>query len=1013
MKTKQNNIKCFRFHYILAAIMLLGMLAVVLFTFVVSAANSHVPVEGITVSDANGKSSMSNGTITVSVAGSSSGCGSSATETVTIKNTSGKVAVITFNWQATNVNSWTLNGSTMTGASGSYGEGVSLDPDGSITIVITTGKNSTANKLVLSNFNISFVADSFNATFEFDDTKGAVTVDGASVSSGESMEVASAGVALVATAKSGNTFLGWIDSADGRLLSNTASYTYKAVSETSVKAVFVTTTSDTAWFLVDNSYLTDDLTKAGTLGSTIVLMNNGTLSGKYTIASGDTLLVPYDAANTLCTTEPKYDDGSGNAFDYGKPSAFRTLTMAEGAEITVNGAISVSAKVCAYQRDNACPVSKVGFIKMNSESNITVNNGGKLYAWGFIIGSGSVTAKSGATVYECFQLTDWRGGDTTSGMVDNTQRVFPMSQYYVQNVEVPLTLEAGAVENAFFCVYVSVVGVQKSTISFIGKEGTACMFPVTSGSITKDYDENTDRLVIDIDGEVAVSSFQVSIKASIIGTVKLDTNNYNLPLNNNITVNVNSGSKVTVNQDLAMLPGTQLNIDEGATVTLASGKKLFVYDSDQWGGYCYTSANTFVVLQGVPDRKYTRTNNDLIDAKILVNGTLDASAGYIYTTANGANICSEGSGVIKNQHGTDTITYQFYRLGDTEEYREIPVTVPQLCNPGATYVPSTLFASGSEIKAMENGYWLYVSHIKEASEEGEGSLIYFKEGDDVRVAGIDGNGNAVSVVGCSNVPASATLADHGILFLYHSETGNCTIDNDYNIKCLVCGNTAKFITTDETTYSVQFGYFTGANYYIIVKNENGNYYLFDNKSVSNNQISLESTADVLLNSEVQFICDDAEGDIHLRGYQKYGTGIRFFASISPDILNDEGFEKIKISMTITDEEGVVRGPLSTTVSTVYEYLYNGNGGLYQFMDSYVFSVKTDLAFFNSNSSISMLLRYDLLDANGAEVGTASEYTVTINFADGVISSVTADAPESGADQGEIVVTETEDTSTAQ
>ena len=36
---------------------------------------------------------------------------------------------------------------------------------------------------------------------------------------------------------------------------------------------------------------------------------------------------------------------------------------------------------------------------MAENSSITVKNGGNLYAWGFISGSGSILAESGATVY--------------------------------------------------------------------------------------------------------------------------------------------------------------------------------------------------------------------------------------------------------------------------------------------------------------------------------------------------------------------------------------------------------------------------------------------------------------------------------------------------------------------------------------------------------------------------------------------------------------------------------------
>ena len=100
----------------------------------------------------------------------------------------------------------------------------------------------------------------------------------------------------------------------------------------------------------------------------------------------------------------------------------------------------------------SAPMGPVGFVDMKSGSSITVNNGGNLYVYGFISGSGSVTANSGASVYELFQFSDFRGGDQSTAM-DN--EVFPLSQYYVQNIEVPLTLCSGAKEYAYTTVYAS------------------------------------------------------------------------------------------------------------------------------------------------------------------------------------------------------------------------------------------------------------------------------------------------------------------------------------------------------------------------------------------------------------------------------------------------------------------------------------------------------------------------------------------------------------------------------
>lgn len=61
---------------------------------------------------------------------------------------------------------------------------------------------------------------------------------------------------------------------------------------------------------------------------------------------------------------------------------------------------------------------------MAAGSAITLNSGANLYAWGFITGDGQITATPDATVYEYFQVKDWRGGTATSGMLKNKEKYF-------------------------------------------------------------------------------------------------------------------------------------------------------------------------------------------------------------------------------------------------------------------------------------------------------------------------------------------------------------------------------------------------------------------------------------------------------------------------------------------------------------------------------------------------------------------------------------------------------------
>ena len=126
-----------------------------------------------------------------------------------------------------------------------------------------------------------------------------------------------------------------------------------------------------------------------------------------------------------------YSYGVASGAIYTTPSAYRTLTMASGANLTVNGSLNVGGKQSAEQRHAGYVSGPYGCINMSANSTITMNSGSTLYAWGYIIGSGSVVAKSGSTVNENFQLADYRGGDVTSDITQShkDKDLFPMSQW--------------------------------------------------------------------------------------------------------------------------------------------------------------------------------------------------------------------------------------------------------------------------------------------------------------------------------------------------------------------------------------------------------------------------------------------------------------------------------------------------------------------------------------------------------------------------------------------------------
>ena len=610
-----------------------------------------------------------NGTSIIGAATSKGGtCGdTSYKSTLTITNKKSTTATLSFDYSIEQ-NSGKIQ---VDGAGVSSGASFTkeLAANESVKVYIQSGSTSAATKITLTN--VVLVSD-VNATATFVPAEnGTYTVDGKLITEEYSNTQSSmTAYQVVATPADGYQFLGWYNVTEQKYINTSSKAALNIESDCTIRARFA---SKTAALFETGGQPFDDLNEAVTYAqrngqSKITLAADGSISGTYTIPAEITLLIPFDAAGTLYTNAPAAIRTTPAS------KAFRTLTMSEGTSITVNGAISLGGRYfAAGGGQQGRPVGDYGYIKMADNSSITVKNGGKLYAWGFISGSGSVLAESGATVYEFYQIADFRGGSASSNMGN---RVFPFSQYFVQNIEVPLTLNAGANEQVYSGVH-AMSTTYTTAINFIGDTG---MFKVESGSFTKDYDEKTDRLVFTVNGKAALNKLSLKLAGQTV-----NSESYVLPITNNITINIQSGN-VTINQDAALLAGVEVNIAEGAGLTVASGKKVYVYDADEWNSDNFVwGPCKFKSVAYAPGKAYSRTNADLKDVKMDVNGSVTA-IGAIYTTKGGADICSSnktGKYVQKGTPGAETVTYQYNTNGNNKVI--IPITAAKLHNADGSY----------------------------------------------------------------------------------------------------------------------------------------------------------------------------------------------------------------------------------------------------------------------------------------------------------------------------------------
>lgn len=652
-----------------------------------------------------------NGTSITGAATSTGGCSTTHySSTLTIKNEGSTTARLSFSYTV-EVNEGTiLVDKTKVTANGTFTKELALGD--TVEVKIKSG-STAATRITMTDVKLEAGA---TATVTFQPAEnGSYTVDGKDITTEAYTNTQSSLTAykVIATPADGYQFLGWYDATNKSYLPGGASSSIFVSSDNSkvtakfgkIGTKFQVGTTTLKWDNLNDAIISTRNNSSGYVKQ----LESCTISGKYTIPSGVTLLIPFDETEALYTTTPPYTTTAE------AQKAYKTLTMAPDSSITVDGgAISVGGKHFTSSGRECCkPTGAYGLIKMQKGSSIMLNNGANLYAWGYITGDGSITANSGANVYEYYQVTDWRGGSKTGDMAGNKQKVFPFTQYYVQNIEAALTLNAGANEYTYISVTARFVGTKSVTIPFVGSNG---LFKLgANGQFTKRYIPAQDRMVFTISGEASLNS----IVMSLAGIATFDSQDYVLPINNNVDIVITSGT-TTIEKDAALLPGVTVLIAKDAELKVASAASLYVYDDAEWSPDYVWCSKSFGP-SGICPVSYSpsgRGSRGIADAKVDVNGVLTV-AGAVYTTATGANITSSentGKYAQVGTPGTSNITYQFNQ--ESNKYIGVDITAAKLKNKDGTYT-ETKDAKAKDTftycKGQECGGGKWVPNLKVAA----------------------------------------------------------------------------------------------------------------------------------------------------------------------------------------------------------------------------------------------------------------------------------------------------------
>ena len=515
-------------------------------------------------------------------------------------------------------------------------------------------------------------------------------------------------ITVTAEPASGYSFYGWygVNSTTGEktLVSEDAEFTFQPTGNEIYYAYFNASITTADKFQVGMSLcqtLEQALAAVNETDNIILQVNDYTIDGNYTIPAGVTLLIPYSENQK----SPKpIVDREVNKADGIPTEPHLTLTLANGATLNVNGTIEVgglqyiggNAATDGYTKGTGRPGAYSQLI-MSDNSSIILNNGAKLRAWGYITGSGSIDARRGSEVREQFQIMDWKGGTYASGMQDNPQKVFPVNQYFIQNVEVSTKYRPGA--RLFTSMSVcndggTMVGASDN-VQIIGignrndgEDDDIAMFLMDDADdsedtwVRKSYEVANDKQIYDINNSAYLNGITIDLPAF---GFTFTSSNYDLPITNNMKIHLLSG-EMKITQDVVLLPGSEMQIDKKSTVTINAGKSLYLYDLAQWDNYAYPNATE----RKVPFRPGGVQNRPaLADAALKVQGTFEVE-GALYTTAGGANIYSTiadaGTVKFKINAGAGKNVYQWRNSGN--KYFAAACTSAQLKNELGTFTPT-------------------------------------------------------------------------------------------------------------------------------------------------------------------------------------------------------------------------------------------------------------------------------------------------------------------------------------
>lgn len=303
---------------------------------------------------------------------------------------------------------------------------------------------------------------------------------------------------------------------------------------------------------------------------TVVLTSDAFLEGNVQVKSDVTLVLPAEEQGYVGQYNPS------NPQTTSSPRLEHTLTIPAGCHLEVDGTVLVNSVTGIASETGTSGADVSGaYSQIQLDGTIAVHAGGLLDVYGYINGSGTVTAYQGGTVRDLMVVKGWRG--MSYAQTAYFWNIFPFNEYDMHHIQARTILYNGATLGGNVRLYTN--GRYYTTV-FLVLDSQNGIFRLSEGARLEKSYEN-ERELWRFYGGATFASAKYQIQNNTLNTASCF-----YAMDGDQDFELQDGSYRMQNA-FKWMPGGTLTIGKNASLSVEQGGKLAIYDEtfrDLYGG---------------------------------------------------------------------------------------------------------------------------------------------------------------------------------------------------------------------------------------------------------------------------------------------------------------------------------------------------------------------------------------------------------------------------------------------